>query len=124
MIVTAYIALGSNVGDRRANLDGAIQALREHPKVNVQAVSSYHETEPVGGPTNQSPYLNAAAKIETDLSPEDLLALLLDIERRFGRQRGEPNDSRTLDLDLLLYGDKVREADPIVPHPRMARRAF
>ncbi len=125
MNLTAYIALGSNVGDRRANLDGAIQALREHPKVNVQTVSSYHETEPVGGPLGQSAYLNAAAKIETDLSPEELLALLLDIERRFGRARGEANAPRTLDLDLLLYGDMVRpDADPILPHPRMARRAF
>jgi 3-oxoacyl-[acyl-carrier protein] reductase len=125
MSVTAYIALGSNLGDRRANLDGAIAALREHAAVKVWDVSSYHETEPVGGPQGQSSYLNAAARIETDLSPEDLLSLLLNVERNFGRQRSEPNAPRTLDLDLLLYDELIRRTDEVlVPHPRMARRAF
>ena len=125
MSVTAYIALGSNLGDRKANLDGAIQALRDTPGITVLAVSSYHETEPVGGPPGQGKYLNTAAQIETTLSPEALLKVLLDTEQRFGRVRGEANAPRTLDLDLLLYGVLIRsDGDPIVPHPRMHERLF
>src|SRR5262245_22361860 len=113
MPVSALIALGSNLGDRRAALDGAVSALRAAPGVAVGGVSEYFETDPVGGPPGQSPYLNAAAELRTDLPPEDLLALLLDIERRFGRERREKDGPRTLDLDLLLYGDVIRAApDP------------
>jgi 3-oxoacyl-[acyl-carrier protein] reductase len=125
MSVTAYIALGSNLGDRKANLDGAIQALRETPGITVGAVSTYHETAPVGGPPGQNNFLNAAAEIQTTLAPEELLKVLLEIEQRFGRVRGEQNDPRTLDLDLLLYGFWIRPgSDPIVPHPRMHERMF
>jgi 3-oxoacyl-[acyl-carrier protein] reductase len=125
MSVTAFIALGSNLGDRQANLKGAIEALRATRGVEVIRVSSIRETEPVGGPAGQGKYLNAAAQIETSLSPELLLKELLAIEAKLGRMRGEPNAPRTLDLDLLLYGDNVRSSpDPIVPHPRMHLRSF
>jgi 2-amino-4-hydroxy-6-hydroxymethyldihydropteridine diphosphokinase len=93
--------------------------------VCLRRVSSYYETAPVGGPAGQGEYLNAAAEIETDLAPEELLRRLLEIERQLGRIRGEPNAPRTLDLDLLLYGDLNRSApDPVLPHPRMHERRF
>ena len=125
MTVMAFIALGSNLGDRQAALDGAIQSLRDHDGISVLKVSTYHETAPVGGPPGQGPYLNAVVQIATSLSPEELLKALLEIETRFGRTRSKANDARTLDLDLLLYGDLIRsKPDPIVPHPRMHERAF
>lgn len=125
MAVTAYLALGSNLGDRRAMLDGAIAALRSSPGITVTTVSTIHETEPVGGPPGQGKFLNAAVAVETRLGPEALLEALLGIERRFGRVRGEANAPRTLDLDLLLYGDLVRSTpDPVIPHPRMHERLF
>src|SRR4051794_34380838 len=120
MSVNVYIGLGSNLGDRRANLDGAIQALREHPAIGVLRVSTYHETEPVGGPPGQGKYLNAVAQLITNLPPEYLLKVLHDIEQKFGRQRSEPNAARTLDLDILIYKNVVRHSpDPILPHPRL-----
>jgi 2-amino-4-hydroxy-6-hydroxymethyldihydropteridine diphosphokinase len=121
----AYIGLGSNLGDRRANLDGALTELDRQPAIRVLRRSSYHETEPVGGPPGQGMYLNAAAALETDLDPEELLEVLMEVEQYFGRIRREPNDPRTLDLDLLLYDDLVRDnAPPLLPHPRMTRRRF
>jgi 3-oxoacyl-[acyl-carrier protein] reductase len=125
MSVTVFIALGSNLGDRQANLAGAIQALRTIHGIEVVRVSSHRETEPVGGPAEQGKYLNSAVQIHTSLSPEALLKELLAIEARLGRVRGEPNAPRTLDLDLLLYGELVRSSpDPIIPHPRMHLRSF
>ncbi|MCX7699846.1 MAG: 2-amino-4-hydroxy-6-hydroxymethyldihydropteridine diphosphokinase, partial [Gemmataceae bacterium] len=122
---TAYIALGSNLGDRKGYLDAALDELDRHPQVRVMARSTYHETEPVGGPPGQGMYLNAAAALETELSPEALLRVLQEVEQRFGRTREEPNAPRTLDLDLLLYDDWVRTEDaPLIPHPRMWRRSF
>jgi 2-amino-4-hydroxy-6-hydroxymethyldihydropteridine diphosphokinase len=122
---TAFIALGSNLGDRRHYLDAALQTLREHPHITVVAVSSYHETAPVGGPPGQGLYLNAAAQLDTDLEPEALLAVLLDVERRLGRVRHERHGPRTIDLDLLLYEDAVRDGpDLILPHPRLHQRLF
>jgi 3-oxoacyl-[acyl-carrier protein] reductase len=124
MIVTAYIALGSNRGDRRQHLDRALQELRDSG-VAVVTVSDYYETEPVGGPPGQRPYLNAVAELHTGLDPVDLLHVLLDTERRLGRVRRKRHGPRTIDLDLLLYGDLVRDQpDPIVPHPRMHERTF
>src|SRR5207247_10561331 len=101
MSVTAYIALGSNLGDRRRHLDNAVNWLRQTPGLTVRRVSAYHETEPVGGPPGQRPYLNAAAELETDLDPERLLAALLEIERRLGRVRSARHGPRTLGLDPL-----------------------
>ena len=125
MKYTAYIALGSNLGDRHANLDEAVRLLREKPGLAVAQVSSYFETTPVGGPAGQSPYLNAAAQINTDLGPRALLQTLLDVEQRLGRVRGERNLPRTLDLDLLLFGNVIQN-DPelTLPHPRMHERWF
>jgi 3-oxoacyl-[acyl-carrier protein] reductase len=123
--VRALVALGSNLGDRARTLDSALDALGQAPGVRVVRVSSYHETLPVGGPPGQPNYLNAVVELETDLSPEALLALLQQIEQAHGRERPMPNAARTLDLDLLLYGDLVRIApDPIIPHPRMHLREF
>jgi len=122
---TAYIALGSNQGDRRDYLDRAIQSLQEHPRIDVTQVSSYHETIPVGGPPGQSNFLNAAAELKTDLSARDLLNALLDVERALGRVRRERHGPRTIDLDLLLYENEVlQEPGLTVPHPAMHEREF
>ncbi len=120
-----YLALGSNLGDRQRYLDDAVARLRAAPEIKIRRVSPYYETAPVGGPAESGAYLNAIAEADTLLSPEQLLQTLLDIERSFGRIRSEPNAPRTLDLDLILYGDLVRPGpDPIVPHPRMHERRF
>jgi 2-amino-4-hydroxy-6-hydroxymethyldihydropteridine diphosphokinase len=125
MSITAYIALGGNLGDRQEYLTRALEALRQHPGITVTRVSSFYETIPVGGPPGQPNYLNGAAELHTDLEPRALLQALLAIEARLGRVRRESNGPRTVDLDLLLYGDRVlQEADLIVPHPRMHERTF
>jgi len=120
----AYIALGSNLGDRERHLGAALAALRALRGVREVVTSRVYETTPVG-PGEQRPYLNAVARVATDLSPRDLLVQLLAIERSEGRERGVKNAPRTLDLDLLLYGERViDEPGLVVPHPRMAQRAF
>ena len=120
-----WISLGSNKGDRRAILDGALDALRATPQVRVRAVSSYHETSPVGGPSGQGAFLNAAAGLDTDLEPRALLEVLQSVEARFGRVRTVRWGERTLDLDLLLYGSRIVDrTDLIVPHLRLAVRRF
>ncbi len=125
MPVPAYIALGSNLGDRRQNLDRALELLRRQPGITVGRVSSYHETAPVGGPPGQGPYLNAAAELQTELEPERLLTVLLDVEQQLGRVRREKDGPRTLDLDLLLYGAAVRDEERLtLPHPRLHERLF
>jgi 3-oxoacyl-[acyl-carrier protein] reductase len=122
---TAYIALGSNLGDRCGTLDRAIELLRGEHGVSVRRISSYHETAPEGGPPGQDPYLNAAAELETTLQPGELLAALLRTEQSLGRVRRERFGARTLDLDLLLYSDSVIHEDSLtVPHPRMHERRF
>ena len=123
----AYISLGSNLGDRRQTLRGALTMLENEDRVEVVCVSTFIETDPVGGPPGQTPYLNAAAEIETDLSPEDLLSVLQRIESALGRDR--PSEQRwgprTCDLDILLMGDCVMETDSLtIPHPRLVERAF
>jgi len=131
----ALISLGSNLGDRKARLDSAVATLAEAPGVLVRAVSSYHETAPVGGPGGQGAFLNAAAALATSLDPTDLLSLLQSIEQSAGRIRTVRWGERSLDLDLLLYGDRrLRsshcpvgghdEIELIVPHPRLAVRRF
>jgi 2-amino-4-hydroxy-6-hydroxymethyldihydropteridine diphosphokinase len=121
----AFVALGSNLGDRRAELERAILRLRRAPGVRVLAVSDWIETEPVGGPPGQGRYLNGAAELETTLEPHALLELLQAIEREAGRTRDVPNGPRTLDLDLLLFGElAIDERGLLVPHPRMEERVF
>jgi 2-amino-4-hydroxy-6-hydroxymethyldihydropteridine diphosphokinase len=121
----AYVALGSNLGDRERHLRVALDALRALRGVSEVVASRVYETDPVG-PGEQGPYLNAVARVSTDLSPRDLLDGLLAIERSEGRERGPVrNAPRTLDLDLLLYDEReIDEPDLVVPHPRMAQRAF
>jgi 2-amino-4-hydroxy-6-hydroxymethyldihydropteridine diphosphokinase len=122
---SAFIALGSNQDDRREYLDRAVQALREHSRIKVMQVSKYHETSPVGGPPGQPEFLNAAAELRTDLSPRELLMVLLGIERDLGRVRRVRHGARTIDLDLILYEDQViREPGVTVPHPAMHERLF
>jgi len=117
------IALGSNLGDRRAHLDWAIAGLGG--LLSTMRVSSGLETEPVGVPDAQPPFLNAVAVGETDLSPDALLDALMAIERERGRQRQSFRAARTLDLDLILYGHRiVRTAQLEVPHPRYRERDF
>ncbi len=116
----AYLGLGSNLGDRRANLRAAVAALPD-----LVAVSPVYETEPMGGPPGQSPYLNLVVALETDLSPRQLLEVANRLEEAAGRVRTEPDGPRTLDVDVLLVGDlTLPEADLVVPHPRMWQRRF
>lgn len=116
------VALGSNLGDRRRQLHDAVAALTA--SIHNLRVSSFYETEPVGV-GEQPRFLNAAAVGETDRSARGLLDDLLEIERRFGRERPHPGAARTLDLDLILYGDWViDDAGLIVPHPRFRERDF
>lgn len=122
-----YIALGSNLGDREATLREALRRLAELPDTQLVRESSFTETAPVDSPPDAGLFLNGAAWLKTALSPRELLNSLLQIERAMGRDRsGQPrNAPRTLDLDLLLYADRIiNEEDLQVPHPRMTERAF
>ena len=121
----AFVGLGANLGDRENTLRAALDVLTGEAGIEVVAVSTLRETEPVGV-GEQPPYLNGAAELETTLSARDLLDRLLAVEQRFGRVRspGE-HGPRTLDLDLLLYGDEVIDEPGLtVPHPRLHERRF
>lgn len=119
----AAIGIGSNVGDRRSHLDYAVSQLRA--LLLGLRVSSYCETAPVSVTGVQPPFLNAAAVGEAALSPRELLEALLAVERARGRERPFPGAARTLDLDLLLYGDaEIDEVGLTVPHPRFRERRF
>jgi|SRR5579872_1742946 len=122
----AYVALGANLGERERTLRDAVDALGATDGVDVVAVSRLIDTEPVGY-VDQPRFLNGVAALETTLPPRELLDLLLEVERRFGRVReGVPAQGpRTLDLDLLLYGEaELDEPGLRVPHPRLHERAF
>ena len=122
----AYVGLGSNLGDREETLRSAVAALGAAGGVEVVAVSSLRDTEPVGL-RDQPRFLNGVAALETALGARELLRLLLAVEARFGRDRASvpAGGPRTLDLDLLLYGDLVLdEKDLQIPHPRLHERAF
>lgn len=124
MSVVAFLGLGSNLGDRLANLQAAIEAMRTEPGLRVTASSRVWETTPVGGPP-QPDYLNAVIRVETDLSARDLLDVARRAEARLGRVRKERWGARTLDVDILLFDEeRIDETDLVVPHPRMAERAF
>jgi 2-amino-4-hydroxy-6-hydroxymethyldihydropteridine diphosphokinase len=121
----AYIALGANLGDRHGNLERALELLAGGADVEVVAVSTLRETDPVGY-VDQPRFLNGAAAVETTLSARELLERLLAVERALGRERTGPRfGPRTVDLDLLLYGDEaIEEPGLSVPHPRLAERRF
>jgi 2-amino-4-hydroxy-6-hydroxymethyldihydropteridine diphosphokinase len=124
--VRAYVGLGSNLGEREEALRGALARLEEVDGIDVVAVSSFRETDPVGN-VDQPRFVNAAAALETSLGPRGLLDALLEVERSLGRDRSQEErwGPRTIDLDLLLYGDEtVDEPGLEIPHPRLAERAF
>ena len=121
---TAYIGLGSNLGDREANIIAALERLADTSDVRVLRRSSFYETAPVGV-LDQPWFLNGVAEIGTGLRPRDLLNLLKQTERALGRRRGRRWGERLIDLDLLLYGqESVAEPDLVVPHPELWRRLF
>jgi 2-amino-4-hydroxy-6-hydroxymethyldihydropteridine diphosphokinase len=121
-LVSVAVALGSNLGDRERYLRDAVDALGEF--ISNLRVSSFHDTEPVGV-GEQPRFLNAVAVGDTSLGARALLERLLDVERRFGRERPHPGAARTLDLDLIIYGDAVLdEPNLTIPHPRFRERAF
>ncbi|MEO1199187.1 MAG: 2-amino-4-hydroxy-6-hydroxymethyldihydropteridine diphosphokinase [Pseudomonadota bacterium] len=123
-MITVAIGIGSNLGDRQATLTSALSALDAHPRITLQKVSTFYETDP-WGPVPQGPYLNACVLVATDLDAEPLLDVFLEIERVHGRERGERWGPRTLDIDMLTYGDQDLTADRLtVPHPRMLDRPF
>jgi 2-amino-4-hydroxy-6-hydroxymethyldihydropteridine diphosphokinase len=124
-VTRAYVGLGANLGDREATLLAAVDALAAEEGIEVVAVSTLRDTEPVGV-VGQPRFLNGAVALDTTLGPRELLERLLAIEQRFGRVRvpGE-HGPRTLDLDLLLYGDeRIGEPGLTLPHPRLHERRF
>lgn len=121
----AFIALGANLGDREATIRRALAALGAMRGVAIVRVSTLIENPSVGGPADAPPFLNGAAELATTLPPHDLLARLLEVERHLGRERRRRWAPRTIDLDLLLYADRVIESDALtVPHPRLHERDF
>ena len=124
MSVTAYLGLGSNLGDRLGNLQAAADALGRETGIRVVASSRVWETAPVGGPP-QPDYLNAVLRVQTDLEARDLLEAAHRVEASLGRVRAERWGARTIDVDILLFGDeRIDQPDLVVPHPRFAERAF
>jgi len=121
----AYIALGSNIGDRELNLLRAVAEIGKVPACRVTGLSPFYETSPVGF-SDQSPFYNAVLQLATGLSPQQLLYHLQQIENViFSRVRTVPNGPRSIDLDILLYGEEIISThDLTVPHPRMAERRF
>ena len=124
MSKSAFVGIGSNLGDREGNFRQAVELLSAEDGIDVVAVSEIRETDPVG-PIEQGPFLNGAVRIETGLAPRELLERLLAVEERLGRVRRERWGPRTIDLDLLLYGDDVVDEPGLtVPHPRLHERRF
>ncbi len=122
MSQTAYLSLGSNIGDREAHLNQAIASLKTVGKVTN--VSSFYETEPVEF-TDQPTFLNCAVELATEHSPLELMAGVLEIERTLGRERIQKKGPRTIDIDILLYDDTIVNSPEItIPHPAMAQRRF
>jgi 2-amino-4-hydroxy-6-hydroxymethyldihydropteridine diphosphokinase len=120
--VKAVIALGSNLGNRELYIDSAVAELAK--VIEITHLSTNHETDPVGGP-EQPKYLNAIAIAETELDPRELLIIMLEIENRLGREREVHWGPRTIDLDLIVFGDEVIDSEVLVlPHPRAHERKF
>ncbi len=124
MKVEAALAFGGNLGDPVAAFAGALQGLRDHPAITLGRLSSIYRTPP-WGKTDQPEFLNMAALVETSLAPQDLLAFCLELERAGGRERRERWGPRTLDIDILTYGEAVIDQARLqIPHPRIPERAF
>lgn len=122
--ITAYIGLGSNLGSRQEHLSAAVRLLGDHPDIRVEAGSPVYETDPVGY-LEQPAFLNMVVRVGTRLEPHALLAYLLHVEQELGRKREIRWGPRTIDMDILLYGDSVLDTPELtVPHPRMLERAF
>jgi 2-amino-4-hydroxy-6-hydroxymethyldihydropteridine diphosphokinase len=120
--VTAYLGLGSNLGDRQANLDQALEFLGQ--RLRLKKVSSIYDSEPVGN-IEQPRFLNLVCEVVTNLPPKGLLALAKGIENKLGRIGGRSGAPRTIDIDILLYGNEVMNSPELtIPHPRMTKRAF
>jgi 2-amino-4-hydroxy-6-hydroxymethyldihydropteridine diphosphokinase len=121
----AFVGVGANLGDRKRTIREALGLLDADPRIEVVAVSSLRETDPVGY-LDQPPFLNGAAELRTELEPHELLDALLAVERQLGRTRDGPRfGPRTIDLDLLVYGDDVVDGPGLtVPHPRLHERRF
>jgi 2-amino-4-hydroxy-6-hydroxymethyldihydropteridine diphosphokinase len=123
--ILAYIAVGANLGDREKNIHAALDLLDMSAGVSVKKVSTLIETPAVGGPPDSPPFLNGAAELKTTLGAHALLHLMLDIEHKLGRDRRIKWAPRTIDLDLLLYGNEIlSSAELVVPHPLMHERRF
>jgi 2-amino-4-hydroxy-6-hydroxymethyldihydropteridine diphosphokinase len=123
-MATAYVGIGSNLGERLATIRDALALLAADPELDVEAVSTIRETDPVGV-IDQPLFLNAAVRLTTGLAPRLLLERLLAVEQQLGRVRTERYGPRTIDLDLLLYGDEIVDEPGLrVPHPRLAERRF
>lgn len=119
-----FLGLGSNLGDREGNIASALDILAAHPQIRLHLVSALYQTAPVGY-TDQPDFLNAVAGIETSLSPQELLDVCLETERRLGRVRTQRWGPRTIDIDLLVFDDLVCQSERLnLPHPRMKERCF
>ena len=123
-INTAYLSIGSNMGDREGLLKKSIELLNGYPDVLIQSVSSIYETDPVGF-TDQPLFLNLAIKLKTSLSPQALLSIMQEVENNLERKRVQKWGPRTIDLDILLYNSvSIQTEELTIPHPRMLERAF
>lgn len=120
-----FVGVGSNLGDRSENVASGLAAMAAAECIRVCRCSTFHETDPIGGPSGQTRYVNAVVQIETTLDPITLLQRMLEIEAQHGRTREIPNGPRTLDLDLLTYNDQVSNSSELtLPHPRLGARGF
>ena len=123
-MITCYIGIGSNLGDRRGYIDSAMESLAKTDGIKVKRMSSIYETDPVGG-IKQEAFLNGVIEIETGLGPDELLAALNTIEKDLGRIRTVRGGPRTIDMDILYYGDEIiEEGGLVIPHPRIREREF
>jgi len=124
-MITSYIGVGSNLGNRRQNIDDAIAFLDGHSEIFVGRISSIYQTDPAGGPADQEKFLNGVVEIRTSLHPISLLRELDSIEKRLKRTKTVKNGPRTIDLDILAYGDRVMERPGLsIPHPQITSRNF
>lgn len=124
-MVTCYLGIGSNLGNRRKNINLAIEEIAALKGTKLIKASRFIETDAVGGPSCQPKFLNGAIKITTDIPPSQLLKKLKNIERHLGRTKSVRNGPRMIDLDILFYGDRILDTKELkIPHPRIFEREF